>query len=134
MLQEILEKVHTFKKVVELAKLPDTALYLNLEVQQNLKYEVVQAAHRWIKVLFDNEYTEFIRFWRQRPDHYWNNLIGWGDDDFPELEILMKRVTAFRKKVTAKSKPDFFKRSRVEKLLKMKKGALRCVSSNQTQS
>jgi hypothetical protein len=77
------------------------------------KMPFVQEGHHWVTEIYNKEYVEVLRIKKMQPEAVWQRYKRWGVfDEHREVILLRKAINVLRTAVVARSRPDFFKKSK----------------------
>lgn len=117
MLNEMSQMVDSMKPHLERHKIPS-----RLEIPEHateLPVEVIRLAYYWLKEIIENEFKHYYLIWREQSEEHWNTYMLWDDfDEFTEVILLRRAANDLRKVVCSIGRPDMFKRTKVNALLK----------------
>lgn len=82
----------------------------------NLPYNIIKKGFDWVTTIFYSEFDAIKQVKRLLPDELWVRYKNWGmmdDTNIAEVKLLKQRLKAFHKVVTSISRPDIFKRTKI---------------------
>lgn len=121
MLDLILTTRTDWKEVIEWAGLDTDKLLYNDEQQSQVKSDDLNQVVKWMKKVNETYYIPWLRYYRQATPEYWQRLVHYGEPEiYPEYVALQELTSDFVKQLRSKTKPDFFKKSRIYKILPKK--------------
>lgn len=86
---------------------------------ENLRSDFIRPAYKWLHDIADEEYEAVMYVWRKLPEDVWEMYFAIGDyDDHREVIMLRRARARLRERVVSLSRPDFFKKTKIGKLLK----------------
>jgi len=93
----------------------------HLDFPEDAKYfeqHVIEAGHRWILEIYNNEYREAKTIKSLLSEEMWERYRAWADfGDHREVVLLMEAIQKLRKKITAGNRPELFKKASQKSML-----------------
>jgi hypothetical protein len=91
----------------------------------DFRVEFIRPAFYWIEEVYSTEYTGYKRIRDLCTEEIWSRYFLWAPDfdDHREMVLLRKAASGLRKRVVARSRPDFFKKGKINEQVKIKKRA-----------
>ena len=102
----------------------------------DLKAEFIRPAFYWVEEVYSAEYTGYRRIRDLCTEEIWNRYFLWAPDfdDHREMVLLRKAAFELRKRVVSRTRPDLFKKGKVNGQVKIKKAAAAAAESTRTKA
>jgi hypothetical protein len=108
------------------------ALEIPIE-SENLKADFIRLGYKWLYKTINPLYQHALEIWKLLPRDLWIRYKAWGEfEEHRESRLLNERLLKLRKAVRSKSRPDFFKRGKINAAIKKlhKKGTRKIIKNN----
>jgi hypothetical protein len=86
---------------------------------ENLRVDFLRKGYKWLYNIVYPAFQDAIDIWKLQPREMWERYKRWGEfNEHRESKLLSERLLRLRKIVRAKSRPDFFKRGKINAAIK----------------
>lgn len=83
----------------------------NRLIVKDAKYEEVESGYRWLKNLYEHQYSDVMVVYRLLPETIWQTYELMDCEEFREVKMLNEALEIMRKYIN-KERPDYFKRKK----------------------
>ncbi|MEK0324498.1 MAG: hypothetical protein QQN63_02245 [Nitrosopumilus sp.] len=102
------------------AGIKQTALTITSD-WEHLPMNMVREGWNWLKVVHNINLAEITKVRSLLNEDLWEKYENWGGfDDLREVQMMNEALIRLKKKVTNNDRPDFFKKTRVTKIIRKK--------------
>jgi hypothetical protein len=110
MITELVKMIALFELPLRRTGLPEGYIKVPKDIEK-MPISVVRDAYKWAKNLFENQYRDWVRVWRENTPEEWEGLLLYDDLDFEEVKILKDLQHKLRVAITVrKSRPSLLKK------------------------
>jgi len=86
---------------------------------EELKVGFIRSGYKWLYDIVYPAFKEVMEIWKLLPREQWERYKRWGEfNEHRESRLLDERLLRLRKIVRAKTRPDFFKRGKINAQIK----------------
>lgn len=82
----------------------------------NLPFDMIKQGYDWLVTVFNSEFDAIRQIKKLLPEDTWERYRLWGlmdDDNYAEVKLLKQRNKILHSIITSISKPDLYKRTKV---------------------
>ena len=118
MLDEIKRMVAEMQSAFKHIKTPEEHLVLPEETI-NLSADLIREGYKWLVIVFDNKHSRWLKVRSLLDESQWDRYFLWGGfENHREMVMLKEASLHLRREVVARTRPDLFKRSKLNVLFK----------------
>lgn len=100
---------------------------------EKLRAAFVDDGLKWLESIYDMEFRNAYRIRALLPEELWDRYEKWGDfGEHREVKLLNESLAILKKAIRRKSRPDFFKKGKINEQIKKlhKKGTRKSRKKN----
>lgn len=80
----------------------------------------VREGYKWLLTVYETEYKSVMEIRKLLPEETWDRYERWGGfDEHREVVLLKERLAVLKKAMTMSKRPNIFKKTKVEKWLRV---------------
>jgi len=105
------------RSALKMLKLDDTRLGV-AEKSEGLRADFIRPGYHWLRSIYEGEFLEVKKALNFCTEEVWEMYASLGEDDLVEVKDLKRALNTFRIAVVSRSRPDYYKLTKRNLLLK----------------
>lgn len=116
-------RILEMSKLIQKSGIPDNYLRVPKD-SEKLKASFVDEGYKWLEDIYNTVFKEATKVWALLPELLWVRYFAWGYfEDHREMIMLKAALLKLSTAIKRKSRPDFFKKGKINAAIKKATGS-----------